>query len=101
MVLPDIAAAAAQHCVRSRKAGGIHGRAVGIGGVFFRAADVPDLVEWYKKHLGIDNLHKSVWQQDAGMTIFGPFARDSDYFDSAEQQWMISMPSSRSSRTKV
>lgn len=76
-------------------------RAVGIGGVFFRAADVPGLAEWYEKHLGIHNLHKSVWQQDAGMTIFGPFARDSDYFGRAEQQWMISMPSSRSSRTKV
>jgi hypothetical protein len=23
------------------------------------------------------------------MTIFGPFARDSDYFGRAEQQWMI------------
>lgn len=33
-------------------------RAVGIGGVFFRAADASSLVEWYEKHLGIDNMHK-------------------------------------------
>ncbi|AVH44749.1 glyoxalase [Agrobacterium tumefaciens] len=71
------------------KRGEFMARAVGIGGVFFRAADAPGLAEWYEKHLGIDNLHKSVWQQDAGMTIFGPFARDSDYFGRAEQQWMI------------
>lgn len=64
-------------------------RAVGIGGVFFRAADAAGLAEWYEKHLGIDDLHKSVWHQEAGVTIFGPFARNSEYFGRAEQQWMI------------
>ncbi len=64
-------------------------RAVGIGGVFFRAADAAGLAEWYEKHLGIDDLHKSVWHQEAGMTIFGPFDRNSEYFGRAEQQWMI------------
>nr|WP_245282775.1 type II toxin-antitoxin system YoeB family toxin [Neorhizobium galegae] len=38
-------------------------KVVGIGGVFFRAADPTGLAEWYEKHLGIDDLHKSVWQQ--------------------------------------
>ncbi|NYT32942.1 VOC family protein [Rhizobium sp. WYCCWR 11128] len=64
-------------------------KAVGIGGVFFRAANPVDLAEWYQKHLGIDDLHKSVWQQEAGMTIFGPFSKDTDYFGRAEQQWMV------------
>lgn len=64
-------------------------RAVGIGGVFFRAADPAGLAEWYQRHFGIDNLHISVWRQEAGMTIFRPFARDSDYFGRVEQQWMI------------
>jgi glyoxylase I family protein len=64
-------------------------KAIGIGGVFFRAANPAGLAEWYQKHLGIDDLHKSVWQQEAGMTIFGPFPNDSDYFGRAEQQWMI------------
>jgi len=64
-------------------------RVVGIGGVFFRASDPAALAAWYEKHLGIDDLHKSVWQQEAGTTIFGPFSRNTDYFGRPEQQWMI------------
>jgi predicted enzyme related to lactoylglutathione lyase len=64
-------------------------KAIGIGGVFFRAANPASLAEWYQEHLGIDDLHKSVWQQEAGMTIFGPFSKDTDYFGRADQQWMI------------
>lgn len=64
-------------------------KAVGIGGVFFRAADPVGLAEWYQEHLGIDDLHKSVWEQEAGMTVFGPFNKDTEYFGRAEQQWMI------------
>lgn len=64
-------------------------KVVGIGGVFFRAVNPAGLAEWYQKHLGIDDLYTSVWQQEAGMTIFGPFAHDTDYFGRAEQQWMI------------
>ena len=65
------------------------GRIVGIGGVFFKAADPAVLAEWYQTHLGIDDLHKSVWRQEAGMTVFGPFSQSTDYFGRAEQQWMI------------
>jgi predicted enzyme related to lactoylglutathione lyase len=64
-------------------------KVVGIGGVFFRAADPSALAEWYETHLGIDNLQKSVWQQEAGTTIFGPFSASTDYFGRPEQQWMI------------
>jgi glyoxylase I family protein len=62
---------------------------IGIGGVFFRAMDPAALAEWYETHLGIDDLHRSVWRQEAGTTIFGPFSKDTDYFGRAEQQWMI------------
>jgi predicted enzyme related to lactoylglutathione lyase len=64
-------------------------KAVGIGGVFFRAADPVAIAEWYEKHLGIADLHNSVWHQEAGTTIFGPFSKDTDYFGRAAQQWMI------------
>jgi predicted enzyme related to lactoylglutathione lyase len=64
-------------------------KVVGIGGVFFRATDPTGLAAWYEKHLGIDDLHKSVWQQETGATIFGPFSKDTKYFGRAEQQWMI------------
>jgi len=61
------------------------GRVTGIGGFFFRARDPASLKDWYARHLGIappagtDPGHP--WAQDAGLTVFEPFAQDSDYFD--------------------
>jgi predicted enzyme related to lactoylglutathione lyase len=60
------------------------GKAVGIGGVFFRARDTAGLAEWYERHLGVTGF----WEQKAGMTVFAPFKQDSDYF-AADKQWMI------------
>lgn len=64
-------------------------RVTGIGGFFFRARDPQALAAWYEKHLGIDDIQKSVWTQEAGSTVFAPFAQDTDYFGRAEQQWLI------------
>ncbi|MCT7376118.1 VOC family protein [Chelativorans salis] len=61
----------------------------GIGGVFLRARDPKALAAWYEEHLGIDDLNKAVWHQEAGTTIFGPFSMETDYFGRPEQQWMI------------
>lgn len=61
----------------------------GIGGVFFRARDPRMLAEWYERHLGISDIAKTVWRQDAGLTVFAPFSHDTDYFGRPEQQWMI------------
>lgn len=62
----------------------------GIGGLFFRADDPDALAAWYKAHLGIDAGHAGIWQQQAGMTVFAPFRRDSDYF-AADRQWMLNL----------
>ncbi len=59
-------------------------RALGIGGVFFRAADPKALSEWYRTHLGVSDF----WEQQAGPTVFAPFEQASDYFPAA-RQWMI------------
>ncbi len=59
-------------------------KAVGIGGIFFRAPDPEALAQWYKTHLGVTE----VWQQEAGMTVFAPFKQMTDYFP-ADRQWMI------------
>lgn len=67
-------------------------RVTGIGGVFFRAQDPKLLAEWYERHLGIDDIAKTVWRQDAGLTVFSPFAQDTDYFGRDEQQWMVNFP---------
>jgi glyoxylase I family protein len=61
---------------------------VGIGGVFFRANDPEALQAWYRKHLGVGADDAPTWEQQAGPTVFMPFARDTDYFP-ADKQWMI------------
>jgi glyoxylase I family protein len=68
-------------------------RVTGIGGFFFRASDPAALSRWYMNHLGIDpapiDYSAKPWSQTAGVTVFTPFPADSDYFGSAERQWMI------------
>ena len=65
----------------------------GIGGLFFRAKDPAALGEWYERHLGVARVPKDYdaecWTQDAGETVFAPFALDTDYFGAKDQQWMI------------
>ena len=60
------------------------GKAIGIGGVFFRSRDTAALAAWYETHLGVPGF----WQQQAGLTVFAPFKADTDYFP-ADRQWMI------------
>lgn len=65
----------------------------GIGGFFFRANDQDKLRKWYADHLGVTQTPTSYdapcWQQEAGSTVFEPFAQDTDYFGRANQGWMI------------
>lgn len=62
----------------------------GIGGLFFRSRDPEARAEWYREHLGIGAGDEGMWNQQAGMTVFAPFASDSDYF-AADQQFMINL----------
>jgi catechol 2,3-dioxygenase-like lactoylglutathione lyase family enzyme len=62
----------------------------GIGGLFLRSRDPDARAAWYREHLGIAAGHDSVWQQQAGMTVFAPFAADSDYFR-ADQSFMLNL----------
>jgi glyoxylase I family protein len=62
----------------------------GIGGLFFRSRDPERRAAWYREHLGIDAGQHAVWQQGEGMTVFAPFAADSDYF-AADQQFMLNL----------
>ncbi|MFS0733562.1 VOC family protein [Microbacterium sp. 1P10UB] len=62
----------------------------GIGGLFFRSRDPEARTAWYREHLGIGAGADEVWQQEAGMTVFAPFAVDSDYFAS-EQPFMLNL----------
>ncbi len=64
----------------------------GIGGVFIRARDPAALIAWYRDVLGVDPAPKDMdtppWVADGGVTVFAPFAADTDYFP-ADQQVMI------------
>lgn len=64
-------------------------KAIGIGGFFFRSADPQALAKWYEAHLGVTDMHKAVWQPDAGPMIFGPYPDASTYWGPHERQWMI------------
>jgi predicted enzyme related to lactoylglutathione lyase len=52
----------------------------GVGGIFLRADDPKALSAWYAEHLGVGDGQWGMWEQQAGTTVFSPFARDSDYF---------------------
>lgn len=68
-------------------------KVTGIGGLFFRAHDPKALGIWYQKHLGISltptSYEASVWQQEAGPTVFAPFEEASNYFGDAHKFWMV------------
>ena len=61
-------------------------RVQGFGGFFFRAKDPEGLAKWYHDHLGINptpkNMEMPPWVTESGVTVFGPFAADTDYFAS-------------------
>ena len=67
---------------------GIMAKAIGIGGVVFRAQDTAALSAWYLQHLGVGGIGHEPWQQAAGPTVFSPFKSTTDYFPS-DRQWMM------------
>ena len=70
----------------------------GIGGIFFRSLNKENINDWYRTHLGIpvteDGCAVFKWrdsddQNIEHMTVWSAFARDTDYFGNAKQQFMI------------
>jgi predicted enzyme related to lactoylglutathione lyase len=68
-------------------------KVTGIGGLFFRAHDPKALGLWYQQHLGISltptSEQDSVWQQEAGPTVFAPFKETTGYFGDPQKVWMV------------
>jgi len=68
-------------------------KVLGIGGLFFRAKDPKTLGLWYQQHLGISLTPSSeggsVWEQEAGPTVFAPFPETTKYFGDAQKVWMV------------
>ncbi len=65
----------------------------GFGGFFFRAENPEALSAWYQENLGIEPPPTSydgpVWRQEAGVTVFAPFKKDTDYFGDPNKQFML------------
>ena len=61
----------------------------GIGGVFIRARDPAALTAWYRDVLGVDpaptDMETPPWIAEGGVTVFAPFAVDTEYFPRAQQ----------------
>jgi len=91
---PKVSPAPAGATVRDGITGGTKMEKVtGIGGLFFRAHDPKALGSWYQQHLGIllepSSEGGSVWQQEAGPTVFAPFPETTKYFGDAQKVWMV------------
>ena len=65
----------------------------GIGGFFFRSREPKVLAKWYADHLGVlltpEDYQQRPWIQEAGPTVFQPFAADTTYFGRPEQGFML------------
>lgn len=71
-------------------------RVTGIGGIFFKATDPVALSAWYRDHLGLDvsGWNGAIFQwggdgSEPGMTIWSPFAADTDYMAPGTAPFMI------------
>ena len=68
-------------------------KVLGFGGVFFRAKDPAASAQWYRDALGIDltptDETTTPWMATGGATVFAPFAPDTDYFGTPNQQFMV------------
>ena len=72
------------------------GRVTGLGGVFFKSDDPERLYAWYESHLGIKREEGGVmfhWRDkdtnEAGMTVWALFKKDTKYFDPGRAPFMI------------
>jgi predicted enzyme related to lactoylglutathione lyase len=76
------------------------GRALGVGGVFFRSADPASLASWYQQALGLEieswgvtngtSFHPDAMPANA-FTVWGAFAADTEYFGDRRQSFMINL----------
>ncbi len=71
-------------------------RVTGIGGIFFKANDPRALSAWYRDHLGLDVTEWGgaliKWGgegSEAGLTVWSPFAADTDYMQPSASPFMV------------
>jgi predicted enzyme related to lactoylglutathione lyase len=72
------------------------GRILGIGGIFFKSPNQPNLADWYREKMGIDSAPYGAmfkWRSKEGdaehMTIWSIFKSDTNNFDPSNSSFMI------------
>ena len=75
-------------------------RAIGIGGIFFKAKNPEALRAWYKNHLGMDlmteygisyNWNKITQETNKAYTVWSPFAEETKYFAPSTNSFMFNI----------
>ena len=73
-------------------------KALGIGGIFFRAREPAKLAAWYREHLGFDidagfggSIFLPADQPPGGYTVWAPFAENTDYFRPSDKPFMFNL----------
>lgn len=70
------------------------GGVTGIGGFFFKSANPKELINWYKKHLGLktDDYGSTFWWKDKNgsdcCTQWSPFSVKTTYFEPSQKDFM-------------
>ncbi len=73
-------------------------RVTGIGGIFFKVDDMPQLAAWYREHLNIDMIGDSYtsfeWRdkdqpERVGTTALSFFPQDTAYFGPGAASFMV------------
>jgi predicted enzyme related to lactoylglutathione lyase len=70
------------------------GKVVGLGGVFFKAADKKAVTEWYARVLGVEAAEWGAMMfanPDVGFQQLAPFDAGSDYFKPSDQPFMLNL----------
>ena len=70
-------------------------RVTGLGGVFYKVADVAATQAWYRDNLGVGGELGAMFpfkaENPEGYSILSPFKADSDYFGPSTHQFMINL----------
>ena len=69
-------------------------RVTGLGGVFYKVADLEKTRNWYQETLGVGGEWGAMFPfaGDAdGYSLLSPFKADTDYFDPGTQPFMINL----------
>jgi len=76
------------------------GKALGVGGIFFRSPDPARLANWYRDTLGLDieawgSTHGTSFPPSAmptnAFTVWSTFSADTEYFGDSGQSFMINL----------